>query len=301
MIPTYQCAGYLAETLASVLAQAQLPALMQIEVVDDGSDDEPGRVVRRLGHDRVLFYAQPRNVGIAANLSTCVERSRGAFVHVLHGDDVVLPGFYEAYGAFFDAKPQAVMAFSRAIAIDERGRRRGFRGCDLGRTRLLEGALETMIADNPIVASSAVVRREAYERLGGFSTKLSHAADWEMWMRVASLGPVGYLHEPRVLYREHAASDSNRAILEGRNIDDYVRAVERGIELLSPMQRGALRRSTHRKYASVARDYRWELHARGQHRAALRQAIRELRLNPIGRSPVRVLSSALRVLRHSVR
>ena len=41
MIPTYNCARYLRETLASVLAQDPGPDQMQIEVIDDCSTDHP--------------------------------------------------------------------------------------------------------------------------------------------------------------------------------------------------------------------------------------------------------------------
>ncbi|MGH8001844.1 MAG: glycosyltransferase family 2 protein [Brasilonema sp.] len=62
MIPTYNCAEYLSQTLASVLAQAPGPDVMQITIVDDCStQDEPAKVVEELGRDRVEFYRQPKN------------------------------------------------------------------------------------------------------------------------------------------------------------------------------------------------------------------------------------------------
>ena len=296
MVPTYQCSRYLGQALESVLEQALPSELMQIEVIDDCSDDDPEAVVRAVADGRVAFYRQPHNVGIAANLTTCVERARGALVHLLHGDDAVMPGFYEAYGAFFDANPRALLGFASVIVIDERGQRGRVRG-DLGQARVFSDALEMLITDNPIVAPSVATRRIAYEAVGGFNRALSHAADWEMWMRIAALGPIGYLGGPHLLYREHPASDSNRSILEGRNVDEYVRATERGIDLLPAKKRKPLRRAARRKYAGLAEYYRCELHSRGEHRAALRHAVREVRLNPFGRSPLRLLSSARHVVR----
>jgi glycosyltransferase involved in cell wall biosynthesis len=96
MIPSHDCAPYLRETLASVLAQDPGPDRMQIEVVDDGSPDDPRAVVDELGRGRVDFFRQSRNVGHVANFHTCVERSRGRLVHLLHGDDCVRDGFYAA-------------------------------------------------------------------------------------------------------------------------------------------------------------------------------------------------------------
>ncbi|MFZ0430475.1 MAG: glycosyltransferase, partial [Acidobacteriota bacterium] len=78
MIPTFNCATFLRETLASVLAQDPGPAQMQIEVVDDRSTkDDPEEVVRELGRGRVAFHRNRRNQGVTANFNSCVARSRG--------------------------------------------------------------------------------------------------------------------------------------------------------------------------------------------------------------------------------
>src|SRR3712207_9440459 len=67
MIPTFNCAGFLAETLSSVLLQDLGPELMQIEVIDDCSDDDPGAVVAQLGQGRVGFFRQAERVGHIEN------------------------------------------------------------------------------------------------------------------------------------------------------------------------------------------------------------------------------------------
>jgi len=90
MIPTFNCADYLRITLQSLLDQVPGPDEMQIEVVDDCSTkDDPEAVVQELGRGRVQFFRQPRNVGAIENFNTCVRRSRGHYVHLLHGDDLV--------------------------------------------------------------------------------------------------------------------------------------------------------------------------------------------------------------------
>src|SRR5262245_22775984 len=80
MIPTYNCAGYLEETLASVLAELPDPAAAQIEVVDNASSDRPEDVVERLGRGRVAFHRHPENTGAIANFNACIARSRGHLV-----------------------------------------------------------------------------------------------------------------------------------------------------------------------------------------------------------------------------
>jgi len=97
MIPTYNPrADYLEETLRSVLQQDPGPDQMQIEVIDDGSKDNTAcEVTRRVGAGRVTFHRESENRGLANAWNRCIERARGHWVHILHQDDIVLPGFYD--------------------------------------------------------------------------------------------------------------------------------------------------------------------------------------------------------------
>src|SRR5690349_14574480 len=94
MIPAYNCAGYLPQALESVLCQDIGKDRMQIAVMDDYSTDaDLARLVQDIGGGRVEYFRQPENVGSLRNFETCLRRSRGRLVHLLHGDDKVLPGF----------------------------------------------------------------------------------------------------------------------------------------------------------------------------------------------------------------
>jgi glycosyltransferase involved in cell wall biosynthesis len=84
MIPPYNSARYLRESLASVLDQDLGLDVMQIEVVDDHStQDDPAVIVEELGRGRVGFYRQRENVGQVRNYETCLNRSRGKLIHML--------------------------------------------------------------------------------------------------------------------------------------------------------------------------------------------------------------------------
>jgi hypothetical protein len=70
-----------------------------------------------------------------------------------------------------------------------------------------------------------VVRNTSYERLGGFSSELKHALDWEMWIRIANSFPIFY--EPRILacWRQHGNATTSRQIVTGENTRDIAKAV----------------------------------------------------------------------------
>ena len=106
IIPTYNCANYLKETLASVLEQDPGEASMEIIVVDDHSTkDDPEAVVKEFGKGRVKFIRQEKNVGKVKNYETGLTISKGIYIHQLHGDDKVLPGFYKEMEAIFNESP----------------------------------------------------------------------------------------------------------------------------------------------------------------------------------------------------
>jgi glycosyltransferase involved in cell wall biosynthesis len=95
MIPVFNCAQFLKETLESVLSQDLGETLMQIEVVDDASTDtDVAALVNKIGKGRVRYFCQTFNAGSLRNFETCINRSKGKLVHLLHGDDRVKDGFY---------------------------------------------------------------------------------------------------------------------------------------------------------------------------------------------------------------
>jgi glycosyltransferase involved in cell wall biosynthesis len=228
MIPTYNSGRYLRETLASVLSQDPGPAAMQIEVVDDHStQDDPATVVEEVGHGRVAFYRQPTNLGHTRNFETCLRRSRGMLVHLLHGDDCVRDGFYRAMEHAFGEHPEIGAAFCRYIAIDEEGRWLSTAPLEQPASGVLPNWLETIAVGQRLQAPCMTVRREVYERLGGFDDRIRYyGEDWEMWVRIAAHYPVWYQAEPLALYRVRAASLSGYSLRTGENVRDLRRVID---------------------------------------------------------------------------
>lgn len=210
MIPTFNCASFLRLTLESVLREGLPPDEMQIEVIDDVSTkDDPEAVVRELGGGRVTFHRKPRNEGIARNFNTCIARSCGQLVHILHGDDLVLPGFYAQVAQAARQYPNSAAVFTRCRVVDELGT------FDSVSSRMRAWEAPTRVAGdlvygNPIRTPGVVIRRSFYERHGGFRTDLSHVADWEMWARVAREGGVVALNAVLADYRQFGGNDTSR-------------------------------------------------------------------------------------------
>lgn len=227
MIPTYNCANYLRETLTSVLAQDPGPEIMQIEVIDDHSTkDDPQAVVEELGKGRVGFYRQPQNVGHTKNFETCLTRSRGKLIHLLHGDDCVREGFYQKMQKGFETQPEIGAAFCRHSFIDEQSHWRSISSLEQPESEIFHNGLEKMAIEQRIQTPSIVVRREVYEALGGFDSRLSWSEDWEMWVRIAANYPIWYETEILAAYRIHSGSNTARYSHTGENLKDVRNAIE---------------------------------------------------------------------------
>src|SRR5882724_1332930 len=149
MIPIYNCReDYLRETLRSVLCQDPGVADMQIEVIDnDSTIGDPEAVIREMGGERIEYHRQPINVGIIENFNACINRARGQWVHILHGDDTVRSDFYSRARSGIAAHPEVGAALCRTIYMDEDSQWTGLAELE-GRT---PGVLDGSFAERQLV------------------------------------------------------------------------------------------------------------------------------------------------------
>jgi glycosyltransferase involved in cell wall biosynthesis len=225
MIPTFNCAEYLKQTLASVLAQDPGPDLMQIEVIDDCSTkDDPEAVVREMGKGRVAFYRKEKNEGAIPNFNTCIERSRGELVHILHGDDFVFPGFYRCLEDLSQKNPQASLLATRVVFVNEEGH---WTGMTERIPELEKGANDAsaFVHGTPLQFAGVAIRRSFYEQSGGFRNELIHTADWEMWMRAIKAGKGCVSSHVLAGYRVFATNDTGRLMRTAENLIDRLRLI----------------------------------------------------------------------------
>ena len=220
MIPTYNCARYLQQTLESVLAQDPGPDQMQIEVIDNCSTlDDPEAVVKEYGRGRVKFNRNATNIGISANWNLCLERSNGRLIHILHGDDWVTDKFYRRVNdVFLDS--EVSVCITRAFYADEDGEISHLSPRLPNKSD--EVNIELFYYKNPICCSGVVVRRDVYEHIGGFNVKLCYAVDWEMWIRAMLYSNTTFLNEPLAYYRFSSTNDSSSLVKTGKNLIDLL-------------------------------------------------------------------------------
>lgn len=209
VIPNYNCCAFLPAALESVLAQTYPD--VEVLVVDDGSTDESLRVLEPYA-GRVRVLRQP-NQGVSAARNHGIRESRGELIAFLDADDLWDREKLARQVPLF-ADPNVGLVYCAVEYIDETGTSRGTnrtgrRGRVLRSIALLQGTI--VLAGG----STAVVRRECFDRAGGFDLAMSTAADWDMWRRIACHYEIDVVREPLMKYRLRASSmHRNVAVFE---------------------------------------------------------------------------------------
>jgi glycosyltransferase involved in cell wall biosynthesis len=279
MIPTYNPrADYLEETLKSVLQQDPGPDQMQIEVVDDCSnDDTASEVTRRVGAGRVTFHAESQNRGLANNWNRCIERARGHWVHILHQDDFVLPGFYDVLREGAERSDTGAI-FCRYAAANSKGQ--WIRISELHRESagLLEDWHASITVQQLIQCPAIAVRRDVYEQLGGFLPHLHYVPDWEMWQRVAS--QFSFWFEPSILacYRVHADSATSRKRTDASDVREVRELINLTRAYHSVARGRVLAKKARSWYALVAVFNARKMLVESRFRPAWKQVVEAIRL-----------------------
>ena len=275
MIPVYNCLAYLEETLDSLLAQAPGPEAMQIMVVDDCSTDGNVRaLVLRAGRNRVDYFRQPKNVGSLRNFETCLNRSQGQWVHLLHGDDRILLGFYAEIEQLFAAHSEAGAAFTNWVHDQN--------SSESALTETKSGLVKDFLIRNArkllVQPPAMVVKRTVYEQLGGFFAA-HYGEDWEMWTRIAAHFPIAYSPKRLAHYRYmNADSITQNSIISGQNVHDVIKVIDIMQQYLPIEQRHKVKTSARLDYATYCANTAYDL-SRFNIKSAWRQAKGALRLS----------------------
>lgn len=210
-IPTFNRAGMLRESIASVLDQTFQD--FELIVCDNGSKDETEAVVKSFADQRIAYHPVPENIGQRPNWNRCLALARGRYVGLCFDDDMMMPDNLAEKVAVLERYPRVGLVHSKYHIVDRHGTMlepntnkatAGHREIDTqepGRE-----VLATLLQHNIIHESTVILRRDCYQQLGGFSDRLSLAFDWEYWMRIASCSDVAFIAKPLVKWREHSGS-----------------------------------------------------------------------------------------------
>ena len=196
VIPIYNGAATIGRALKSVFEQTFTD--FEVVIVDDGSTDDTPSVLASYG-DRIRVLRQPnrrfpaaRNAGVAA--------SRGELIALIDHDDQWLPRKLEVSVAALQSDPGAALVYTDVTVVNEAGEES--RASPVGADTAHAPSMDEMLTRIwPIMPSTVVMRRTAFDRAGGFSENLGE--DLDFWPRIREQGtsftcPIAWCASPSV-------------------------------------------------------------------------------------------------------
>jgi GT2 family glycosyltransferase len=193
VIPTHDRASMLLEAVDSVLGQSHEPE--EILVVDDGSTDLTQEVMAPILH-RVRYMKTPHR-GVSHARNTGYRSARGEWIAFLDSDDLWLPRKLELQLQALGASGDTPLCYTDEIWV-----RRGRRVNPCKHHAKHSGWIFHHCLPRCIISpSSALVRREVLEELGGFDESMPVCEDYDLWLRLTSKYPVLFLAEKLIIKR----------------------------------------------------------------------------------------------------
>lgn len=254
MIPTWKRVDYLPVTLASVLDQDLGPELMEIWVIDDPSETDVEAVVKQVGRGRVGYHRNEQRMGMVGNWNACATRARGQWVHVLHEDDLVLPGFYNAIRSAAQQHPEIGGFICRCAILDSTGIWTELSTIDSSSKGIWRNAVECLGERNSIRFPGIVIRKTVYETVGVFRHEAGYVADWDMWRRVAFGHPIYYTPEVLAGYRVHLQTETKRTHHDSKSLFQSFKERQFLIETARPIVPASVTDRAIRHYLRVLAD-----------------------------------------------
>lgn len=201
VIPVFNGARFIAAAIGSL--QRQSLADIEILVVDDASTDTTAEIVTGIAaaDPRVRLLRQPRGSQATAN-NLAETQAQAPLLAKLDADDIALPDRLAKQAAFLDAHPACGAVATKAWLIDTDGYRHGVPG----RPTTAEAIHAHLFRfrSNPLVTSSAMLRRDLYRVVGGERACFGNCHDLDLWLRLGRITTIAAIDEPLVEYRVHA-------------------------------------------------------------------------------------------------
>ncbi len=228
VIPAYNAAAHIGEALQSVSRQTLAP--LEVVVVDDASTDATVRVATALGAHVVRA---PRNAGPSAARNAGVAAASGTWIAFLDADDIWADEKLETQWETIRRWPSAGFSFTDydMVRVDgsvlsavnastasyrhlETTERHGT-AVSFATDSFIDGLVRSMF----IRQSSVIVNRELFAKSGGYDESVSLGEDYDLFLRMISLGPAVGVERSLVTYRRRPASLSADPIAEIASID----------------------------------------------------------------------------------
>jgi glycosyltransferase involved in cell wall biosynthesis len=197
--PSFNQAGFLEETIQSVLAQ-DYPRLEYI-IVDGGSTDGSLEIIQHYAQQLAWWVSEP-DQGQTDALNKGFSHASGDIFAWINSDDTYLPGAVSEAVETLSAHPEAAMVYGDANLIDEQGAYIGqFPARQTDLRRLLRGSVH-------IPQQSTFFWGRLWRQVGPLDPTFYFAMDYDLWVRLAKTGSLHYTPRRWANFRLHSTGKS---------------------------------------------------------------------------------------------
>jgi glycosyltransferase involved in cell wall biosynthesis len=201
VMPVRDGKPWIDQSIESLLAQDFND--FELLVVDDGSRDGTESILEafsRMDHRIRVIHQAPQ--GIVAALNRAIMETRAPYLARLDADDRASRDRLALQYSFMEGHAEVVLLGSAAEVIDASGAIIGHRSPPVGSIELAR----VLCRYNPFIHSSVMTRTALVRKLGGYRVAFLFAEDYDLWLRMAELGPVANVPEYLIQYRNHSAN-----------------------------------------------------------------------------------------------
>lgn len=207
-IPTYNRADMIGKAIESALSQTYKN--IEVIVVDNNSTDNTAEIVASYKDTRLHYTKNVRNLGLFGNCNQCIDLAKGTYLHILHSDDYIDPGFTERCIVFFSEHPSVVLTTTGSRIVSDTFEK-DIPFNDTDRVYPAPEGFRCLLATRSfIVCPSVMVRRDIYDEVGYFNMEYPYSSDYYQWLKISRIYDIGFVSKVCLYYRQGKHSETYR-------------------------------------------------------------------------------------------
>jgi glycosyltransferase involved in cell wall biosynthesis len=270
LMTVHNAGDYLRAAVESVVSQDSTD--WELILIDNGSTDGAVDAVCDLDQ-RIRSKRLERNIGRTRALQMALLMATAEYVAVLDADDFAAPARLTTQRSILDRDLDTVLVGTCVNLIDENSSRIGTLCTKVGVL-----SADDIAERNQFINSSVMFRREAAIRIGGYDTNFEFAQDYDLFLRLATIGRCCNIIEPLTSLRIHGNSYSRKPASRLAMAYEEVSLVKRAAKLFDLSGRG--KAMNRRRQAMVETQIAWLSLKSGHPRTSMGHAMRAIRRDP---------------------
>lgn len=197
IMPVFNCAKYIQQTIDSILSQTFKD--FEVIIVNDGSTDNTGLIIKKNEDKRLKVINNKKNMGVTKSLNLALQNAKGEFIARCDGDDINTRKRFSIQVEFLSKNSDIILVGSNARIINEKGENIGY--CLMPKT---DQQIKRMLwMKNPFVHSTVMFKRKALEKIGKYNELFNGAEDYDLWFRLLKIGKAYNIQRALIQRRIH--------------------------------------------------------------------------------------------------